>query len=54
MKMELLLYLLYIIFIIKKNEKINELKFIISKANDYVKKIFSLEYSEIIKEIEAK
>ena len=38
----------------KKIDKINELKFVINKAKDYVKKIFNLEYDEIIKEIEAK
>ena len=38
----------------KKNDKVNELKFIIDKAKKYVKKIFNLEYETIIKEIEAK
>ena len=47
------LFALYYIYT-KKKDKINELKFVINKAKDYVKKIFNLEYDEIIKEIEAK
>ena len=38
----------------KKSDKVNELKFIINKAKDYLKNIFKLEYNEIIKEIETK
>ena len=35
----------------KKKDKIPELKFIIIKAKNYVKKLFNLEYNDIIKEI---
>ena len=52
--MELLHNLFCIIFIKKKSDKVNELKFVINKGKDYVKKIFKLEYNEIIKEIETK
>ena len=47
------LFVLYYIYN-KKSDKVNELKFVINKANNYVKKIFKLEYDEIIKEIETK
>ena len=38
----------------KKSDKVTELKFVINKAKNYVKKIFNLDYDDIIKEIEAK
>ena len=38
----------------KEKDKIKELKFIIKKAKNYLKKIFNLEYDEIVKEIETK
>ena len=44
------LFVLYYIYT-KKQEKINELKFIINKAKAYIKKIYNLEYEEISKEI---
>ena len=44
------LLVLYYIYT-KKQEKINELKFIINKAKAYIKKIYNLEYEEISKEI---
>ena len=44
------LFVLYYIYN-KKQEKVGELKFIINKAKEYVKKIFSLDYDEIIKDI---
>ena len=47
------LFVLYYIYN-KKSDKVNELKFVINKANNYVKKIFKLEYDEIMKEIEIK
>ena len=47
------LFALYYIYT-KKKDKINELKFVINMAKDYVNKIFNLEYDEIIKEIEEK
>ena len=45
------LFALYYIYN-KKSDKVNELKFVINKAKDYVKKIFNLGYDDIIKEIE--
>ena len=47
------LFALYYIYN-KKKDKINELKFIIDKAKDYIKQIFNLEYDVIVKEIETK
>ena len=47
------LFALYFIYN-KKKDKINELKFIIDKAKDYIKQIFNLEYDVIVKEIETK
>ena len=44
------LFILYYIFK-KKNEKLEELKFVIDKAKNYIKKIYKLEYDEIIKEL---
>ena len=35
----------------KKKEKIIELKFVISKAKNYLKKTFNINYEDIIKEI---
>ena len=46
----LTLFILYYIFE-KKNEKVEELKFVINKAKNYIKKIFNFDYDEIIKEI---
>jgi len=43
-------FVLYYIFENKK-EKIKELKFVINKAKTFVKRIFNLEYDDIIKEI---
>ena len=47
---------LFVLFYIynKKSDKVTELKFVINKAKNYVKKIFKLEYDDIIKEIETK
>ena len=44
---------LFILFYIFKNkaEKVEELKFIIDKAKNFIKKIFNLEYDEIAKEL---
>ena len=36
----------------KKSDKINEFKFVINKAKNYVKKIFNANYEDIVKEIE--
>ena len=44
------LFILYYIYN-KKSDKVSELKFVINKAKKYLKKIFKLEYDEIIKEI---
>ena len=44
------LFILFYIFH-KKAEKIEELKFIIEKAKNFIKKIFNLEYDEIVKEL---
>ena len=44
------LFVLYYIYN-KKSDKVAELKFVINKAKKYVKKVFKLEYDEIIKEI---
>ena len=44
------LFILFYIFQ-KKAEKIEELKFIIEKAKNFIKKIFNLEYDEIVKEL---
>ena len=44
------LFILYYIYE-KKNEKVEELKFIINKAKNYIKKIFNFDYDEIVKEI---
>ena len=38
----------------KKKDKVDELKFVINKAKNYVNNIFNLEYDDIIKEIETK
>ena len=38
----------------KKKDKLNELKFVINKAKNYVKKVFKLGYDNIVKEIENK
>ena len=35
----------------KKSKKVEELKFVIDKAKNYIKKIYNLEYDEIIKEL---
>ena len=45
---------LFVLFFIynKKKDKINELKFVINKAKNYVKKIFNANYDDIVKEIE--
>ena len=45
------LFILYYIFK-KKNERVEELKFVIDKAKKYIKKIFNLEYDEIEKELD--
>ena len=45
------LFILFYIFK-KKTEKIEELKFIIEKAKNYIQKIFNLEYDEIVKELD--
>ncbi len=47
------LFVLYYIYN-KKSDKLTELKFVINKAKDYVKRIFKLEYDDIIREIETK
>ena len=47
------LFILYYIYNIKK-EKLGELKFVLNKARVYIKKIFKLEYADIVKEIETK
>ena len=44
------LFILYYIFN-KKSDKIGELKFVINKAKNYVKKIFNLDYDVIIKDL---
>ena len=44
------LFILYYIYN-KKSEIIGELKFVINKAKNYVKKIFNLEYDDIVKEL---
>ena len=44
------LFILFYIFQ-KKTEKIEELKFVIEKAKNFIKKIFNLEYDEIVKEL---
>ena len=44
------LFILYYIFK-KKTEKVEELKFIIEKAKNFINKIYNLEYDEIIKEL---
>ena len=44
------LFILYYIYK-KRSEKLGELKFVIIKANKYLKKIFNAEYEDIIKEI---
>jgi len=43
------LFVLYYIFN-KKPEKVNELRFVINKAKEYIKNICGLEYEEIFKE----
>ena len=45
---------LFVLFFIynKKKDKINELKFVINKGKNYVKKIFNANYEDIVKEIE--
>ena len=45
------LFVLYFIYN-KKSDKIYELKYIINKAGNYIRKIFNLEYNDVIKEIE--
>ena len=45
------LFILYYIFK-KKNERVEELKFVIEKAKKYIKKVFNLEYDEIEKELD--
>ena len=45
------LFILYYIYN-KERGKIEELKFVINKAKNYIKKIFNLEYDEIIKEFD--
>ena len=45
------LFILFYIFK-KKTEKIEELKFIIEKAKNYIQKIFNSEYDEIVKELD--
>jgi len=47
------LFVLYYIHS-KKSDKVTELKFVINKAKNYVKKIYNLDYDNIIKEIETK
>ena len=44
------LFILYYIYE-KKKEKVEELKFVINKAKNFIKKIFNLDYDEIVKEI---
>ena len=46
------LFILYYI-IKKKSEKVEELKFVIDKAKNYIKKIYNLECDEIIKEFDS-
>ena len=46
------LFILYYIFD-KKKEKVDELKFVIDKAKNYIKKIYNLDYDEIIKELDS-
>ena len=46
------LFILYYI-LNKKKEKVDELKFVIQKAKNYIKKIYNLEYDEIIKELDS-
>ena len=46
------LFILYYIFD-KKKEKVDELKFVIDKAKNYIKKIYNLEYDEIVKELDS-
>ena len=46
-----LLILLYIFK--KKNEKVEELKFVINKAKNYIKKIYNSDFDDIMKELEA-
>jgi hypothetical protein len=45
-----LLILLYIFK--KKNEKMEELKFVINKAKNYIKKIYNSDFDDIMKELE--
>ena len=47
------LFALYYIYNEEK-DKLNELKFVINKAKNYVKKIFKLDYGSIVKDIEKK
>ena len=46
------LFILYYIYK-KKTEKIEELKFVINKAKNYIKKAFNLDYDNIIKELDS-
>ena len=46
------LFILYYIFD-KKKEKVDELKFVIDKAKNYIKKIYNLDYDEIVKELDS-
>ena len=46
------LFVLYYIYK-KKTEKIEELKFVINKAKNYIKKAFNLDYDNIIKELDS-
>ena len=45
------LFILYYIFN-KKSEKVEELKFVINKAKNYIKKKFNLDYDEIAQELD--
>ena len=50
-KVIIILFALYYIYS-KKNDKLGELKFIVKKAKNYLKKIFNLEFNIIYKEID--
>ena len=45
--------MLILIYIFKKkNEKVKELKFVINKAKNYIKKIYNSDFDDIKKELE--
>ena len=50
-KVIITLFALYYIYS-KKNDKLGELKFVVKKAKNYLKKIFNLEFNTIYKEID--